>query len=137
MNDLLKFKGKVMGKNAIIRMPADMKLHEQLCQQGGLHDANQQFCFRCPMTNGEKKIIFEVVIIEADETLAEIAKRHFLFVEDLMFINNNTVSISDSIFVENKNKNNESSKVKNLKIYTVAQQNPTFNSNEHEVSFDG
>jgi len=80
-----------------------------------------------------------VVIIEADETLAEIAKRHFLFVEDLMFINNNTVSISDSIFVENKNKNknNESSKVKNLKIYTVAQQNPTFNSNEHEVSFDG
>ena len=85
INLLLGSSEKILGKDPIFLLPADMRLHEELCEHGGLHDKEDMFCFRCPIKNTDKKVIFEVVTMAKDATLMEIAEENSVFFGDLVF----------------------------------------------------
>ena len=85
-------KKKVGPRNLRTRFPADMKFHQALCQFGGLHDDDDAPCVRCKEIRDNARKILEVVVLETETTLTELAKTRCMFKEDLVLINSGEAS---------------------------------------------
>ena len=73
-------------KTIHVRFPADMKFHQELLDIGGLHDEENQTCFRCD--EAERKKFLSVVACEARMKFSQFAELHHLNVETLLLLNN-------------------------------------------------
>jgi len=106
-------KKKVGPRNLRTRFPADMKFHQALCQFGGLHDDDDAPCVRCTEIRDDARKILEVVVLERETTVTELAKTRCMFKEDLVLINSgayNALATLIDVLPENLTKLTASSK---------------------------